>query len=245
MLGLPVRPRSPAPAEQSPEAHSASGWATRAQRGTVRTVAPSRLRRSAVLVSARLDGQPLFFGWGANLSRAEKERVKERVALVGLSGLLALIIFLVGGALLWDKVIYAQQPMVRVDGQTVATLRQYTDVLSYRTNLLFAEYQQMQQLAGSGQGENNPLAAYAFQRLNQLQGQILGLQEGLLDEFAEDVLVRREAAKRQIAVTPEEIDAEIKRLIGYQDPNVTAAAPVGQETVAETTPAASATTDSA
>ncbi|MGH2350128.1 MAG: peptidylprolyl isomerase, partial [Chloroflexota bacterium] len=181
---------------------------------------------------------------GDSLSRADQERAKERLTFLALSGVLVITVLLVGGALLWDKVILAQRPVARLDGQAIS-LRAYTDVLAFRQNLLLAEFQQAQQLAsqpppsGADPSQPNVLQQLAQQRLSQIQNQLAGLGSQLVDDLINDRLIRAEAAKRDIVATPEEVDQELKELVGYQDPNATPA-PAPTVAPSETAPAEAA-----
>ncbi|HEU5317784.1 MAG TPA: peptidylprolyl isomerase, partial [Chloroflexota bacterium] len=55
----------------------------------------------------------------------------------------------------------------------------------------------------------------------------------LPEEIVEEQLIRAEAAKRGLTVTPDEVDTRMKELVGYQDPN---AVPTPAPTVAAPTP---------
>jgi parvulin-like peptidyl-prolyl isomerase len=127
--------------------------------------------------------------------------------------------------LLWEKVIVPLRPVARLDGQAI-TLGAYTDALAYRQNVLLSEYEQAQQLAAqptaaAGSGGNDFLAQYAQQRASQIQNQLAGLSTQLVDDMIDDRLVRAEAARRGLTATPDEVDRELKSLIGYQDPSAT------------------------
>jgi parvulin-like peptidyl-prolyl isomerase len=127
--------------------------------------------------------------------------------------------------LLWEKVITPLRPVAHLDGQAI-TLGAYTDILAYRQNVLLAEYEQAQQLAAqptaaAGSGGNDFLAQYAQQQLGQIQNQLAGLNTQLVDDMVDERLVRAEAARRGLTATPDEVDHELKSLIGYQDPSAT------------------------
>lgn len=221
-----------------------------ARRGRVRLekkveVAPSRVvRRSAMPEVQRRDGQSRWLRrGGSTLSHAERERVTERLTFFALSGVLALVVLLVGGTLLWDKVIVGQRPVVRVDGRATS-LRQYADLLSYRQNALFAEFQQVQQLAsqpppaGTDPAQANLLTQLAGRRLTEIQNRSSGLSLQLVEDLIDEQIIRDEASKRKMAVTGDEIDGELKRLVGYQDPRGT---PVPDAAAATTGPDAAPT----
>jgi peptidyl-prolyl cis-trans isomerase D len=168
-------------------------------------------RQSAIPLDARRntrgEGRRSLFGWGDNLTRAERERAQSRMAFLGLSAVVALVLLLVGGTLLYDKVYLAERPVLRVDGQPVS-LRAYTNLLSYEMNRLETFY-----INASSMG--NQMA------VQQIQQRLVGLTQALPEEIIDERIIRAEAAKRGITATPAEIDAELKELVGYRDPNAT------------------------
>ncbi len=221
---IPAAPTAPG-AGSGAEPSTPGGTSRRDRRSGQQSARAAR--QSSVVRDQRRDGRPVAFGWGDHLTRAEKERVKARLALLALSGVLALALLLVGGTLAWDKVYLAQRPIVRLDGQAV-TLKAYADLLSYRRTVLEAEYLQAQELASSpapagSDPSQNFLAQFGQQRMQQVQGQLGGLTFELPDQIVDEQLIRAEAGRRGITATPEEIETELKQIVGYQDPNPTPA----------------------
>ena len=200
------RPNRPAPREAAET--RADGAPTGGRRGA--------RRQSAVRQEARPDGRTLAFGWGDHLTRAEKDRIKARLAVLALSGVLALIVLLIGGTLAWDRIYFAQRPVVRVDGQPV-TLRAYTNLLTFHRNRLELQYLEMAQMAGEG-GAQNPFAQMAQQQLQQIEQRLNTIGSSLPEEVIEERLIRAEAAERGLTVTKEEIEEQLKLVVGYQDP---------------------------
>ncbi|MBV8083487.1 MAG: hypothetical protein JO247_01605 [Chloroflexi bacterium] len=108
-----------------------------------RQPAPRTGRQSAVRPGDRRDGAPLIFGWGRHLTRAEKQRYRERFvwAAGGLVLLIVAIVLAVGAFQnLYQKPRYA---VARVNGDTI-TLDWYNKNLSYKHTLLQTEYQNTQ-----------------------------------------------------------------------------------------------------
>lgn len=145
-----------------------------------------------------------------------------RLAVLGLSSVVAFVLFLLGSALFWDKVYLAQRPALRIDGHTV-TLKAYANLLSFQRNVLEFEYYQAADLANQplpagADPSQNVLAQFGAQRMNQIQQRLTGLPYILVEDIVEEHLVRAEAARRNITATPEEIEAELKQRIGYRDP---------------------------
>ncbi|HEV2126406.1 MAG TPA: peptidylprolyl isomerase [Chloroflexota bacterium] len=199
-------------------------------------------RQKAVHVANRRDGNSMALGWGSQLTRAEKEQVKGRLAFLGLSAVVALALLLMGGALLWDKVVVARQPVLRVDGQAVP-LQHYAALLSYRRNVLQNEFMQASEMASQPtppgtDPSQNFMATYGRQRMQQIQGMLPNLDSQLLEELIGQHLIRAEAQKRNITVTPADIEKELKLMVGYQEPE--AASSAGTDGAAAPPPAARA-----
>jgi parvulin-like peptidyl-prolyl isomerase len=194
---------------------------------------PKGRRQAAVRYEARPDGRAFAFGWGDHLTRAEKDRIKSRLAVIALSGILALIALLIGGTLAWDRLYVAQRPVVRVDGSAVS-LRAFTNLLTFHRNRLELQYLELSQMAGQG-GAQNPFAQMAQQQLQQIEQRLTTINSSLPEEIIEEHLIRAEATKRGLSVSKEEIDTQLKLVVGYQDPStVPTPAPTEVPTAAPT-----------
>jgi parvulin-like peptidyl-prolyl isomerase len=190
-------------------------------------------RQAAVRYEARPDGRALAFGWGDHLSRAEKDRIKARLAAIALSGILALVALLLGGTLAWDRLYVAERPVVRVDGSAIS-LRAYTNLLTFHRNRLELQYMELSQMAGQG-GAQNPFAQMAQQQLQQIEQRLNTIGSSLPEEIIEERLIRGEATKRGLTVTKEEVEEQLKQVVGYQDPaKIPTPAPTEAPTAAPT-----------
>lgn len=181
--------------------------------------------RRAPAPSARRSSR-LLLPWSKDLSRAEREHLRERLALFALSGVVAVVIVLVGGTLLTENVLRGLQPVAKMDGRTVARLRDYAGVFGYRQNSLLLQYQAASEMARqpAASSDDSQVASFAQQQAQAIQRQLGSLQMQLVEDFVEAELIRREAGKRVIAAAPHEITAELKRQIGYVEPDGTGAA---------------------
>jgi len=167
----------------------------------------------------------MAFGWGDHLTRAEKDRLRSRFAFLGLSAVLALVLVLIGGTLLWEKVYTAQRAIARVDGSAV-TLQAFANLLSYEQNRLEAAFLDASQLAGrppppGADPSQNMLAQMGQQRMQQIQQRLSSLSSALPEEIIDGLIIRSRAKERGLTATPEEVDGQIRELVGYQDPNAT------------------------
>lgn len=151
------------------------------------------------------------------MTRSEKDRIKARLAAIALTGILALILLLLGGTLAWDRLYVAERPVVRVDGNAVS-LRAFTNLLTFHRNRLELQYLELSQMAGQG-GAQNPFAQMAQQQLQQLEQRLTTINSSLPEEIIEEQLIRGEAKKRGLTVTKEEAEEQLKLVVGYQDPS--------------------------
>lgn len=191
-------------------------------RGDGAAAAGRSRRQPAVRTWDRRDGRSLPFNWGSTLTRAEMEQVQSRLAFLGLAGVVVLVVVLVAGALLWDRVIVAGRPVLRVDGYQM-NLQEYANTLSYRRNVLESELAQAMQLASApaqpgADASQTMLAQFAQQQVRQIQGTLASLNTQLVEDVIQEQLIREEAKKRNIVVTEEAFQKELKQVIGYRDP---------------------------
>lgn len=188
---------------------------------------------------------------------AVREQVQTRIATVVL-GLIAVVsVATVGGAVLWDQVLYGQQASLKVDGKTI-TLDEYRAWFSYRQNVLIANLQQAEANGGSATmptpvpGDSAASQAYSMQemwrqRASQIQRELNSLSVSLTEEFIDRPILRAEAARRNITITSEEVDKELKIITGFEDPSgtptptITEKPTVNPETPSPTAPASTPT----
>ena len=174
-----------------------------------------------------------FLNWFSpqDLERAPaavREQVLSRIAAVVLGVIAVVSVATVGGAVLWDQVLYGQQASLKVDGKTI-TLDEYRAWFSYRQNILLANLQQAEANGGSATmptpvpGDSAASQAYSMQemwrqRASQLQGELNSLSTSLTDEFIDRPILRAEASRRNITITSEDVDKELKTITGFEDP---------------------------
>jgi len=159
---------------------------------------------------------------------AVREQVQSRIAAVVLGVIAVVSVATVGGAVLWDQVLYGQQASLKVDGKTI-TLDEYRAWFSYRQNILLANLQQAEANGGSATmptpvpGDSAASQAYSMQemwrqRASQLQRELNSLSTSLTDEFIDRPILRAEASRRNITITSEDVDKELKTITGFEDP---------------------------
>jgi parvulin-like peptidyl-prolyl isomerase len=190
---------------------------------------PNRPSRGVV---PRRSAWSRFIAWFASDPEASPATVREvreaRIATVVLGAIVVVSVLVTIGAVTWDRFLYGRQAMLKVDGSEIS-VETYRSWFSYRQNLLIASIQQAESMGGSASqptpapGDSAASQAYSMkemwrQRASQLQGQLNSLSSNLTDEFIERPVIRAEAKRRNIVATPDEVDAELRSITGWQDP---------------------------
>ncbi len=188
-----------------------------------------RERRTAIGRSAHRDGRPLILGWGAHLTRAQKDRLRSRVALVLLTTAIVAIVGLLGGGILYENVYLPRLPVVR-GGDDAILLTDYARRLAFERNALLIRAQNLRvQLerrpAGADGEEQDAIRNLLQQQYNFMLEQIIGLPEQLQEELVAELLIKAEARRRGLTATEREIDTQVKRMIGYPLPTPTPGPP--------------------
>ncbi len=156
----------------------------------------------------------------------ERERRRIRQIYLGL-GLVGALVVLILGITYWrTNIAILGETIAKVNG-TPIYVRDYQARLRYdtaNTTQMIAQYQnalsQMQSDPSTAQ-----LASYYEQQLSNAQTELLALPNTTLETMIDDELVKQEAKRRNITVTPAEVDQEIelqiKSGLGYERPTLT------------------------
>lgn len=154
------------------------------------------------------------------LSRAEREARLQRYLLLGAVGVVLLAVLVVAGGAFYDQVIWPDQPVAAVDGQPIRTKE-------FQKRFRFAEASLRQQVnflerEVAALDPNDPtqatIAAVYRQQINQINLQLedpILLGRAVLQQMIDEQLIRKEAERRGIRVSPEAIDREIERRFGF------------------------------
>ncbi|MSQ44295.1 MAG: hypothetical protein EXR45_08860 [Chloroflexi bacterium] len=225
-------PAEPTPT-RTPKKTPGTRWVASRVPGTA-APSPATKRTTPATPSKGMGARLLNWFSPQDLERAPaavREQVRSRIAAVVL-GMIALIsVATVGGAVFWDQVLYGQQASLKADGKTI-TLDEYRAWFSYRQNILLANLQQAEANGGSATmptpvpGDSAASQAYSMQqmwrqRASQLQGELNSLSTSLTDEFIDRPILRAEATRRNITITSEDVDKELKTITGFEDPSGT------------------------
>ncbi len=158
----------------------------------------------------------------AKLRRKEQQR--QRWVLIGLGILVALVVGILGYGILHQYVLAPRAPVAEVNGTPIPT-DAFQRRLAYQKFLLESQLRQWQDLQAQldPKGEN----PYITQQVQQLAAQVKdveGLSLQVLDQMIDEVIIRQEAEKRGITVSPEEVQERIYQFFGY-DPEAAKATP--------------------
>lgn len=116
-------------------------------RGTKQPSPRSTTRTTAVGPGDRRDGQPLIFGWGAHLTRAQKQKYRERFVVAVGAFVFLLIALVIGIGALQQYLLKPRAAVASVNGSTIE--RQWYDknlaytqfVLQHQTQDIQSQYQ--------------------------------------------------------------------------------------------------------
>jgi hypothetical protein len=151
-----------------------------------------------------------------HLARAEREALLRRWVLWVTGGVVALIVAIIGYAVIDQYVIQPSQPVAKVGEVEIATANFQKAVKYRRIQVInqLVQYQQIIQLFG---GDPNTTSLYQ-QQLAQLQQQLddtntMGRQ--VLDSLIEDEIIKQEAAKRNLTIPQEEVEKAVQEAFGY------------------------------
>lgn len=159
-------------------------------------------------------------------SRVEREKQQRRAVLITTISLAVLVIAILGYGLLDTLVLQNQRPVATVDGEKI-TLDQF------QTRARFDRFQIIQntiQLVQYKQLFSDPNSGSFFD--SQIQSNITTLSDPttlgnrVIEELVNEVIIRKEAEKRGITVSEEEVDQALQEAFGFF--------PAGTPTIAPT-----------
>lgn len=154
-----------------------------------------------------------------HLAGLERERYINRLILIGTGAVVLFVVALVAWTWLLDAVIYPNQTVAVVEGQEIkgrefmARARYNRQQLVTQFQQTYAEYQQLSQLFGDDPTFTQQYTGYLLQIQSQLEPQASG--EFTVNQLVDDYLLRLEAEKMGVQVSPEEVDAEMQNLFGF------------------------------
>jgi len=185
---------------------------------TKRRKAPPVRRVSAHVVDRR-DPRPIIFNYGANLTRHEREKAKERLAMIGVAATAVICVAILAYGWVDQNVIQPAQPVATVNGVEIHK-DSYAHMQSWQALQLQSRISQMQQQSASMGTDKKmaPLRQYVQQQLQQLQAQQQTLPTDTLTKMEEAIVVKG-SAQSKFGVTASAADltkeaATIQKQIG-------------------------------
>jgi parvulin-like peptidyl-prolyl isomerase len=177
------------------------------------------------------------------LSRNEREERMQRRLYFGAGVVIALILGVIGFGLLQTLVIAPSSPVATVNGVPIRT-DTYQRWVQYRRYILYANLNQIDlQLSQLDPNDETQqfLISYMQQQRDLTRGEIASLSSSApLEDLIDDELVRQEAARRNLTVTPDEVQREIEQGFGYNpqlaEPEATPSAAPSPTSSPEPTP---------
>jgi len=154
------------------------------------------------------------------IAKSQRVRRRERNTILGITLVAVLVVGVLIYGAIHEYVIKPNAPIATVDGVPIST-RLYQKYWRYAHANASASLQQYQaeldQLnAKSEKSDTDTIFIQYYQQMvQQLKNQLMNLDMAVLDTLIDDALVRQEARKEGITVTPEEVQAEIEKAFGF------------------------------
>lgn len=147
-----------------------------------------------------------------HLARVERERRLRRMLIGGVSAILAIVVGLIAYPIVDRRLIQPGQPVAIVNGVEIST-REFQKQVRYSRLRLIDQYWNLQQYA-TYLGQDPQFQSQVSQVTASLNSSF-SLGRDVLDRMIEEELVRQEAARRGITVSPDEVDALIRESFRY------------------------------
>ncbi len=153
------------------------------------------------------EGEPLIFGWGAHLSRREKDTLRRRAIIAGAGFVASLIILILLFAYLSEFVFQARATVARVGNNSISADEFSTELgteLAHR--LYFTRQVQLilPKLVAEAVDDPARLSNAASRLLAEQERQLQFLPSSALEQMIDVVIIRQEAAARGYTYTEAE-----------------------------------------
>lgn len=151
-----------------------------------------------------------------HLARAAREARQRQYVLIGALVVAVLVVGVIGFGVFDQSVLRPRQAVARVGDQNI-TRGQFVNLTRYQR---FQLIQQYNRIASALQFfQSDPQSASYFQQQQQQIATRLSdsatLGRSVIDQLVDDLLVRAEARRRSISVSPAEVEEAYKALYGY------------------------------
>jgi peptidyl-prolyl cis-trans isomerase D len=155
-------------------------------------------------------------GHRKHLARAQREARLSRVVWFGLALFVVLLVGILGYGYYDLNVLQPNRAVVTVDGEAISAhqFEATTKLLQQQLLSRYNSYQQLLQIFGS----DPQVQQQVQQQLSQMQlqlGNTTLMAQQVQERLIQDILVRREAEKRGITVSEEDVTTQIQNSFGY------------------------------
>ena len=147
-----------------------------------------------------------------HLARAERERRQRQLIVYGTLGVAVLVVLIIAFGVFDQAVLRPQQPVARV-GDTQIRKGEFIKAARFQRYQLIQRYAQVQQ-AIQIFGEQD-FFTQQINSINQSLNDPNTLGRDVIDNLVDDILIRAEAAKRGITVSPEEVDEAWRKFFAF------------------------------
>jgi parvulin-like peptidyl-prolyl isomerase len=157
----------------------------------------------------------------------EREREQQRIIFIALAIVAALVVIILAFGYWRTTIAVLDDPIATVNGVTLK-VRAYQARARYDSQVVLARLSQIQDAVGQFDSKDpsfQQIIQFYQNQYSEEQTKLLQVPSQALEDIIDDELVRQEAARRGITVTPEEVDREIelgiKENLGYTRPTLT------------------------
>ncbi len=150
-----------------------------------------------------------------HLARQQRERLQNRYILIASIAVIVIVVGLISFALIQTYLIQPQQPVAQVGDQVVTTKQFQTYARFERVQWIqqYQYYQQLEQLFGSDPSS----LGYIQQLMSQIEYQMqpTSIGQTAVDYLVANEIIQKEADKRGITVSSEDVDKAIEDYMGF------------------------------
>lgn len=152
-----------------------------------------------------------------HLARLERETIQNNYITIASITIVVVVLVLVIGGILYDRVIIANQPVASVNGVEIST-HAFQARVRYERNTLVNQYYNTANTAQQF-GTDAQFIGFFQNSLNQIELQLEPelLGRDVINTLIEDEIIRQKAAEMGITVTEEEIQEALEEFFGYYD----------------------------
>lgn len=146
-----------------------------------------------------------------HMARLEREEQQKKYLLIGAAVVIILVVGVIVYGILDQTVLRSQQALAWIDDQKITT-QQFENRVKYIRWQMVQQYQQTAQLSQMF-GSNESTSNYFASSLQQIQSQLDATGElgsNVLDQMINEAVIAKEAQKRGITVTEQEVDEAIQ-----------------------------------